>query len=47
MYRGPPHPRVQSRFQNVVFRGQDANVTMRVYLFQSEVDFAEATPPEN
>ena len=39
-----PHPRIQSKFLNVVFGGQDANVIISqpcgVYFVQSEMDFA-------
>ena len=39
-----PHPRVQSKFYNVVFWGQDANVVILQlhgeYFVQSEMDFA-------
>ena len=39
-----PHPRIQSKFWNVVFWGQDANVVIlqlhAVYFVQSEMDFA-------
>ena len=39
-----PHPRIQSKFWNVVFWGQDANVVILqlhgVYFVQSEMDFA-------
>ena len=39
-----PHPRIQSKFLNVVFGGQDANVIISqpcgVNFVQSEMDFA-------
>ena len=40
MYRGPADPRVQSRFKTLVFWGQDANVTMRVYWFSFKAEWS-------
>ena len=47
LFQRPPYPRIQSKFWNVVFWGQDANVVILqlhgvygLYFVQSEMDFA-------